>query len=247
MDQSDAADDQVLRPFAGLNVEQLYRKGPVVRAQYESSIAKFDIGDDEIRAAAHGIGRRPGWAVLDSRVVMPVDDDQSLREDDGLHRKSIGSRDADGNEALPGDAVAGCVRPDELKRGRRQRHHFQDRGRIDDRLEESGSMRNDRNESALHFGELDAVPRAGQEIFGLDFLRSEDAIDGLGRQAPLSVEEVGEVGLSEAGLPGEERHAKGTAPDSAQQFVAKVIVHLDEFHLRIVFYELWIKKVLFFI
>jgi hypothetical protein len=52
--------------------------------------------------------------------------------------------------------------------------------------------------------------------------------------------------LRKVGLLRKQGHAECAALDSAQQLVTKVIVHLDEVHLRIVCYERWIKTVLFF-
>ena len=97
---------------------------------------------------------------------------------------------------------------DELKRGSRQRHDFRDCGRIDDVFEECNSMGDDGNGSALCIGGLDAPMRVRQEVFGLELLRCKDEVDCSGRQAPLSMKKVGEMGLSKVGLPGEEGHAE---------------------------------------
>jgi hypothetical protein len=83
----------------------------------------------------------------------------------------------------------------------------------------------------------------GQEVFGLDLLRKKDLIDGLRREAAFSVKEVGDVGLGEMSLARQQGDGECAAPNFAQQLLAQVVVHLDEFHLRIVRYERWIKKV----
>jgi hypothetical protein len=63
---------------------------------------------------------------------------------------------------------------------------------------------------------------------------------------PPVVQEVGDVGLCQAGLASQERDAEDATVNPVDQFFAKTLVHLDEFHLRIVRYQLWIEKVLVF-
>jgi hypothetical protein len=208
LDQGNPADDEVLRPLARFGIEQFDGEGSIVRAQDEPAVTEFDIRNDETRAAADSVGRLPAGAVLDERVVMPVDDDQSFGEDDGLHGQSVGSGDADGDESLPCDTVTGGVRADVLKGSRRQRHHLGNRRRVNDRLEESGAVGDDGDGRALEIGQLDALMRMGQEVLCLEFLGGEDAVDGLRRKAALSMQEVRDMGLGEVGLAREERNAE---------------------------------------
>ncbi len=50
-------------------------------------------------------------------------------------------------------------------------------------------------------------------------LGREDSIDGLQGELPPIVQEVGEVGLPEACLAREERHAEGAPLNSSEQFL----------------------------
>jgi len=87
----------------------------------------------------------------------------------------------------------------------------------------------------------------GHEVGGGEVLRVEDAVHRIEGELAAAVQEVGEVGLAEAGLPREERNAEGAALDSADEFEAEALVDLGNGHLWKVHHQQWRQKVAIFL
>lgn len=70
-------------------------------------------------------------------------------------------------------------------------------------------------------------------------LRTQNAVHGMERKLTAAIEEVGQVGLVESGLAGEQRHTQGAPLNSADQFHAEPFVHLGHIHVWKVNREQW--------
>lgn len=79
----------------------------------------------------------------------------------------------------------------------------------------------------------------GQQIACAQVLRVQDAVHGLERKLTAAVEKVGEVGLTEAGLAREQRHAQGAPLNSANQFKTEPFMHLGHVHVWKVHQQQW--------
>jgi len=93
-------------------------------------------------------------------------------------------------------------------------------------------MRDDWNRVASDVeGEVVCLAQDGKQVVGCEALGGENAVHRIEGKLPAAMKEVGEVGLSEAGLAGEQRNTQCPPLDSAKQLQAKTIVHLGEIHL----------------
>ena len=69
-----------------------------------------------------------------------------------------------------------------------------------------------------------------EELIDGELLRSEDAIEAFERESAPAVEEVGDVGLAEAGELGETSSGEGAGLDAAGEFLTKEFVEIGEVH-----------------
>lgn len=74
-------------------------------------------------------------------------------------------------------------------------------------------------------------------------LDGQDAIHGFERKLTPAMQEVGEMRLSKAGLPCEERDAYSSSLDPPQQLEAKTFMHLGKIHLWKLHRQQWIEIV----
>ena len=137
---------------------------------------------------------------------MAVNDEQRLGHEDGLHGLRVCRRDADGDEALPGapgDGGAGAGGAEDTGRQMKERL---DRGGADAGLKESNAVGDDGDRTSFLTEKImiGVAPGRGKQVGSHELLGGEDSVHGVQRELPAAMEEIGEMGLSKAGLAGEQ-------------------------------------------
>jgi hypothetical protein len=163
---------------------------------------------------------------------VPVDKNEGLGQHQRFHGQGVGRGNADGDKALPCAAHVRGSRADIFEGPGRQMHHALDGRRANDRLKESRGVRNHRDcAGVLIFAPDSFLAERGQQVGNRKALRGQNAVHRIQRKLTLAVQEIGEVGLPETSLPGQERYAERAALDPAKQFQAEALVHLAKVHL----------------
>ncbi len=218
--------------FLGIDGDELDGKRDVERTQDEAAGLELRIADSEVRAVADGVEVGAIGAVGEQRIVVPVDEHEGLRQDQGLHGQGVCRGNANGDKALPGTAHRCRPGTDGLERSGRQMQHQLNGRRADDWLEKSRSVRNHRDRAGvLIFLPESFLRQRRQQIGDGESLRGQDTVYGLKRKLTAAAQEIRKMGLPKAGLAGEQRDAECAPLDPAQQFQAESLVHLAEIHL----------------
>jgi len=103
-DEGDASDEEVVGGFAGFDFENVDWGSDIVGAEDDAVGGEIDIAQEETRADANGEEVGAVGAVRHERDVVPVDEDNCVWQDQGLHGRGVGGGYADGDKALPGAA-----------------------------------------------------------------------------------------------------------------------------------------------
>lgn len=190
------------------------------------------IADAKMRARAHGVEVWPVGPIGGDGVVMAIDEHDGFREQKRIHGLRVSCRNADGDEALPGPAGVGDVGLERLQNSGLEMKHGLDSGRANVGLKERGGMGDDWNRVPCGVKrEVVGLAEDWKQVVGCEALGGENAVHCIEGKLPAAMKEVGEVGLSEAGLAGEQRNTQRPPLDSAKQLQAKTIVHLGEIHV----------------
>jgi len=83
---------------------------------------------------------------------------------------------------------------------------------------------------------------SGQQVAGRKVLRGEHAVDCVEGKLTATVQEIGQMRLPEASLPGKQRDAKRTPLNPAQQLQAEFLVHLRKIHLWKFRHKKWVTR-----
>ena len=231
-DQGDAACEQVAGGLARIDFDEFYGEGPVVGAKDQPVQEEVRIADAKMRARAHGVEVWPVGPIGGDGVVMAIDEHDGFREQKRIHGLRVSCRNADGDEALPGPAGVGDVGLERLQNSGLEMKHGLDSGRANVGLKERGGMGDDWNRVPCGVKrEVVGLAEDWKQVVGCEALGGENAVHCIEGKLPAAMKEVGEVGLSEAGLAGEQRNTQRPPLDSAKQLQAKTIVHLGEIHV----------------
>ena len=163
---------------------------------------------------------------------MAINEHDGFREQKRIHGLGVSCRNADGDEALPGPAGVGDVGLERLENSGLEMKHGLDGGRANVGLKERGGVGHDWNRVACVVKRgVVGLAEDGKQVVGFEVLCGENAVHCIQGKLPAAMEEIGEVGLPESGLPGEQRNTQRPPLDSAKQLQAKTIVHLGEIHV----------------
>ena len=163
---------------------------------------------------------------------MAIQKDRALRQDQRLHRKGVGRRNAHGDKPLPGAARHGCPSPDVVKRALWQVQHRLHRGGPDVGLKERRGMGNNGNPGAVFAAQRRLrLAACGQQIGRCHELRRKNPVQGFQRELPPAVQKIGNMRLSKPCLAGQQGDAHRSPLYPAQQFQAEPFVHLSEVHV----------------
>ena len=164
---------------------------------------------------------------------MTVEDGDGSGGDQGLHCSGLLGVCTDGQEALPVDVFGGGTGAVVVQAGGGDLNGFNDGGRGDAGVVHGGRGRDDGDD--LRWVATGRGWGGGSELEGEDLvygevLRREDAVEPLEGERTLPIEEVGDVGLLEAGLVGEAATGEGAAFDAPEQFKAEKFMQVLEVH-----------------
>jgi hypothetical protein len=204
-DESDSAGEKICWGFSGVDLDEFYGKGPVVGTENETVRKKVHMAEAEMRAFANGKKVGTVGSILRDGVVVAINEHDGFREDEGIHGLRIGRRDAHGNEALPGEARIVGAGVKGLQDSGWEAEHGVDGGRTNVGFKECGSMGDNGNRVPRYVeGEIVGLAEDGKQVVGFEMLGRENAVHCIDGKLPAAVEEVGQVGLAEAGLAGEQ-------------------------------------------
>lgn len=190
------------------------------------------IADAKMRALAYSVEVWPVASIGGDGVVMAINEHDGFREQKRIHGLRVSCRNADGDEALPGPAGVGDVGLERLQNSGLEMKHGLDSGRANVGLKERGGMGDNWNRVACDVNrEVVGLTENGKQVVGFEVLCGENAVHCIEGKLPAAMQEIGEVGLSKAGLAGEQRNTQCPPLDSAKQLHAKTIVHLGEIHV----------------
>lgn len=195
-------------------------------------LVEVDEAEEEGGAEADGVGGGLVWAVGGERGVVTVDDDDRSLGEEGGHGGGLVGVDADGDEAMPvfaGGGGAGAIF-EEARGG--EGDAFDDGGGRDFGLLD-GDGRGDEGDGlggvcgwGSGGGEME-----GEDLLDGEFLCGEDAVEAFEGEGSFAIEEVGDVGLLEAGLLGKTSSGEGTGFDAADEFQPQEFLEVGEVHL----------------
>lgn len=104
----DAAGEQVVGSGVGRDFEGFDGCAELVGAEQEAIGMEVGVAKDEVGAVADGVERGSGGAMGAERGVVAVEDGEGAGEDERVHGLGVGVGGADGDESLPGAALAGA-------------------------------------------------------------------------------------------------------------------------------------------
>jgi hypothetical protein len=142
---------------------------------------------------------------------------------------------ADREEALPVGVLGGGTGSIVVEAGCGDLDGFDDGGGEDARVVHGGGGRDDGNGldriAVFEEGWSGGCVEVEREyVFDGEFLRGQDAVESFEREGAFSVEEIGDVGLLEAGLMGEATAGEETTVDAPKEFKPKEFVKVLKVH-----------------
>jgi hypothetical protein len=206
-----------------------------VGAEDETALVEVDEAEEEGGSAADGIEGGLMGAVGCQRVVVAVEDGDGAGGDERIHGGGLLGVGADGEEALPVGVFGGRTGAVVVEAGGGDLDGFDDgrggdagfihgSGGRDDGHDLDGVAGRSR-EGGLRRGEIER-----QDLVDGEVLRGEDAVETFEGKGAFAIEEVGNVGLLEAGLLGEAAAGEGTAFDAAKEFDAEELMQVLKVH-----------------
>jgi hypothetical protein len=216
-----AANDEIGGALLGSGLKQDYRVCEAVGTEDETIRFEIEVANEQRTGVVNGIERWPRRLVPHQRVVVPIDDGDRVRREDGLHGNGVGGGKANGDEAKPilaGVCAAGAKGledaggdAEEIVDGVRRNVVTVERGCDGDQGH------------CVVFGLCEGSAMGGkklirQKIGDCEELRLEDFVESFEAESSLPAEEVRDVRLPESGLLREHRAGEDTAIDPTYEF-----------------------------
>jgi hypothetical protein len=205
-----------------------------VGAEDETAFVEVDEAEEEGGSAADGVEGGLVGAVGGKGVVVAVEDGDGSRGEEWVHSGGLLGVGADGEEALPVGVLGGGAGTVVVEAGGGDLEGFDDGGGGD-----AGVVHGDGGGD--NGDDLDGVAGAGlywggggevkwEDLVDGEVLCGEDAVEAFEGEGAFAVEEVGDVGLLEAGLLGEAAAGEGAAFDAPEEFETKEFVQVLKVH-----------------
>ncbi len=175
----------------------------------------------------HGIDGRQHGSVACQRVVVAVNDGNRILLEQWMHGDGMFGIGAEGDKALPNRAASGRACEREMERGIWDQNRIQNGGRSNAWLKDGCFLCD--NGDGLHGGR-GAIGCGKIRVRGWDQVQDgkitsgKDTVKSLQAEGAFSMEEVGNVGMTEARGAGQLRACEQTATDAAQDFQAKIFL-----------------------
>ncbi len=204
-DEGDATDEEIVGCVGGF--EDFCGSFGLVRSEEDAVCEEVDVADGEVLLVADGVEAREGsvlGVVGREGVVVAVEDDDGVREQDGVHAADVGCGEPDGDEALPLATGSGASRAKGSKGFRREVEDALNTGGADVGFGECDGVADKRDlaDFADLFGEQGAgVSGGGKQVRDDEVLRTQDFVQRGERELTSAVQEVGQMGLTDASLP----------------------------------------------
>ncbi len=201
-------------------------------AEDESSVVEFDVTEDEASTTTNSVEGSLMGAVRRERIVMTIQYDDGSRNDHRLHGGGLLFVGAYSKEALPPCALQGWTGVVVLEPGHGDMNGFDDRSRPNLGFIHCGRRRYN-GDGIDRIGRRRGRRRAelkGHYLIHGEVLRCEDAVKPVERQGTFSIEEIGDVGLTEARLPCQTGSGEGTEFNTAEEFETEEFVEILKIH-----------------
>jgi hypothetical protein len=219
----------------GSERKELDREVAGVGAEDETAFVEVDEAEEEGGSAANGVEGGLMGAVGGKGVVVAIEHGDCAGGDERIHGGGLLGVGADGEEALPMGVFGGRTGAVIVQAGGGDLDGFDDgrggdagfihgSGGRDDGHDLDGVAGRNR-ERGLRRGEIER-----QDLVDGEVLRGEDAVETFEGKGAFAIEEVGNVGLLEAGLLGEAAAGEGTAFDAAKEFDAEELMQVLKVH-----------------
>jgi len=173
-----------------------------VGAEDETAFVEVDEAEEERGAATDSVESGLVGAVGRERVVVSVEDGDGSRGDEGVHGGGLLGVGTDGEEALPVDVAGGGTGAVVVQAGGGDLDGFDDGGGGDAGLVHGGGGRDDGDDFdgvAGGDGSGGGGEVEREDVFDVEMLGGEDAVEAFEREGTLVVKEVGNVGLGQPG------------------------------------------------
>ena len=232
---TDAADDVVGDGLALFHSHDLDGIRLIMRAQNQVTAGGFDVLDGATLILEDGVHVELAFAIRLERVVMTVDQECGTGQEARVHTHAFAAIDFDYHKALPLLAIAFGFGFELLEEAFFELENLLDVHAGDEGLGGSDTGVDDEDILELvvagrHNRSAFVDLRGIEEIEHGKMLNGEDPVHALEAQAPLAIEEIGDVGLLEAGLFCQTKAGKVALLNALPESFAEVVLQHSEFH-----------------
>ena len=206
-----------------------------MRAQYQVSSGELHIFHRGTRVISDGIHVLFLAPVGLQGVVMPVDQHRGSWQQARIHTHAVGGIDLDQHKTQPAISRRFQGWAQAAKKALLELENVLDSFVGDDGFTRgNGSLYQQHVLEIVVAGWDDAGPLVDltgiNQVKHRDSLDRQDTVHGLQAKEAFAIEEVGDVGLLEAGLPRQPERGEFPAIDPLQQLAAQIFLQLTEFH-----------------
>ena len=234
-DVADATDEVVGDGLVGIHTHDLDGVGVVVGTQDEMIVGEFHVLDSAGVLLADSVHVEIAFTIRLERVVVAVEENNGAGEEAGIHAHAAAAIHANDNKTFPGFAITLGFGTETAEEGAMELEELLDTHAHDEGLGGGDTAVDNADILKLILaGRRDAG--AFVDFIGIEqvedgqFLDLEDFVHAFQAQATLAVEEIGNVGLAEAGFLGEAESGEFTVGDALPKALAEIVLQSLEFH-----------------
>ena len=236
-DVADTADEIVGGSLVSFHGHELDGVSVVMGTKNEVLAGDFDIPDGASAVLANGVHVGVALAVRSKGIVMAIEENGSTGQEAGIHAHALAGIDANDDKTFPGFAAglefgteAAEERAAELEQAFDAHVHDEGFGSRYFAVDNKDIV------ELVIAGRGDAgalVDLVGvEQVEDREALNVKDLVHALEAKAALAVEEIGNVGLAEAGFLGEAKAGQFSFVDAFPKPFAEVLLQSLELHGR---------------